>query len=47
MNSLSALFLAVGLVVAVSIVAFTWRSKVLAEQTFTVTGSANTSYRID
>lgn len=49
MNSqtLSAFILALGLVIATSVVAMTWRSNELADQTITVTGSASTTFRSD
>lgn len=47
LQSIPALILAAGLVVAVSIVALTWRSNELADQTITVTGSASTTFRSD
>ncbi len=46
-QSIPALILAAGLVVAVSIVAFTWRSNELADQTITVTGSATSTFLSD
>ncbi len=43
----SALILALGLILAASVIALTWRSNKLTDQTITVTGSASTTFRSD
>ncbi len=46
-QSISALILAAGLFLSASVVALTWRSNELSDQTITVTGSATSTFRSD